>query len=209
MYRRCPASVFILAIAAILATTVDTSVTAGDAPPHAATQRGERERLTWDLSKPITDRELGWPAEFDGDVWFLRGPGSVELKLPGERTVEYYVDRITVRREGHRIAAVGLEFPAEKLEAVYDRARTLAKEWEISKLEKLEKWHADRQRDHGRSATVACELDNLKGSLPVQMRLGPASVVDETWGVDLYIGPPKAEAATRPSPSTSRATQRE
>jgi hypothetical protein len=205
MYRRCTASAFILAIAAILATAVDTSVTAGDAPPHAATQRGERERLTWDLSKPITDRELGWPAEFDGDLWFLRGPGIIELKLPGGRAAEYYADRITVRRNGHRIAAVGLALPPEKLEAVYKRATAIAAEWQIQNVEKLDRWHADRQRDHGNSAAVACELGNFKDSPAVHMRLGRGSAVDETWWVDLSFGFPVAKPGTQPTTGQSRA----
>ena len=170
--------------------------------PDAGVRRTD---LVWDLSESRDTAVIDWPAAVRDDKWFIDGPRSVTLVLPGGRRATYRVADVMVRREGGRVAAIALGFPNESFEAAYARAGALAKEWDIPEQQKLDQWREDIIRRGLTPTGLACDLVERKGGGKVRVRVGPAFRPDAPWWVQLSVGFLEAQPE-RPSAPTSQAS---
>jgi len=59
-----------------------------------------------------------------------------------------------IRREKGQLTSISLGFPSERLDAAYERARSLIKEWNIPNQDKLETWCKERRKDGGHGTGI-------------------------------------------------------
>jgi hypothetical protein len=148
--------------------------------------------LRWDLSTDHGIARVQWPWAVTDTIWFIDGPQTVHLLLPGHEEGDVTFYKAQIRRQGNTLYVVCLEFPSETVDQAYARAAALAKQWNITDLVALEKWH----RTRGASVeNAAGYLSLTRTDLPQPRGIQIRHAFDPRcpWFVSLGFGYPAAE----------------
>jgi len=147
---------------------------------------------SWDLRTGHDISRVSWPKSVTDDIWFIDGPASFELQLPGEHPANYVAIKSQIRREQGQLTSISMGFPSESLDAAFERAGLLIKEWHIPNSDKLRIWYEKRRKDHGDGVGPnSCHLAT-EGTLPgIGLDVRPDYSEHDTWYVSILIGFPK------------------
>lgn len=174
-----------VAIAIVYFATLDDRNSSDRTQTHSDTIS-----YSWDLRTRHDISRVSWPKSVTDDIWFIDGPASFELQLPGEHPANYVAIKSQIRRERGQITTITMGFPTESLDAACERARLLIREWHIPDSNKLETWYEKRRKDHGDGLGVSCHLAT-KETLPIiGLDMGQDFSGPDKWYVDIIIGFP-------------------
>jgi hypothetical protein len=142
-----------------------------------AGQGSTAKKLTWDVSRGNTTKEIRWPN--DTTVFELHGGVGVNLTLPAGKRLTQRVEKVMSRREGDTVRNMDLFYPAASTEDAYEQARRLGAEWDID-LRNIDAWHKHRteQRKAGREDYSDTAFTGDPHSKPLGGPGGPAPAIE-------------------------------
>jgi hypothetical protein len=149
---------------------------------------GDTISYAWDLRTGHDISRVSWPKSVTDDIWFIDGPASFELQLPGEHPANYIAIKSQIRRERGQITTITMGFPSESLDAACERARSLIREWHIPDSNKLEIWYEKRRKDHGDGIGPNMVHLATEGTLPgIGLDVRPDYSEHDKWYTSILI----------------------
>lgn len=164
--------------------------------------------LLWDLSIDNQLRRVNWPKDFNGELWYVDGPGTIRIKVRGdiEQDIPFWFAQVA--REGGRIRTIRIMLPPGTVEQTYAAATKLANDWDFPNRNGIEDFMKNRGerilRGGGSQGSVLA--DNTKQPRMIEIRQSFAGP-DKPWYALLAMGfipdfdapPSTTQATTRPT----------